>query len=323
MKMGLPLNPRAPLPCVVRVLNLPQVEFAQIRELVTLVVETNIGAVQLEFAADGDDVLVTLAWDVAFRLVDLLNGYLWYNQTLEARLVAGHYPPPFRWVEPWFYSLPVLPKDEEPVSAALTPGTGYQRPAYIVVRNEDTKEMIKVNPCRVYVGNVPFTLLWQQLRNYLVAELEREPGFAVQITRVEIPMNTLRLRSFGYDDDVDSHPMPRLRGFAIVTTANQELAERLIARFDQAEFDGRILTVRFDRFPDICHPVVQQIKPKHYDYPPVYYPGFPMYFHQVVPSQQHYGWYHIPTVPAPTDKRRLGSDGPEVSRVRQFGDLVI
>lgn len=94
--------------------------------------------------------------------------------------------------------------------------------------------------CRLFVGNVPFTSLWSALKAFLVLRAaELEPLRPVDVLRVELPMQ----RAAG------NGAAPLLRGFAIVTTGNAETSELLILLLDRAEFEGRPLTVRYDRFP--------------------------------------------------------------------------
>ena len=113
--------------------------------------------------------------------------------------------------------------------------------------------MVKVNPHRLFVGNIPFTSTWIALKSFLVKRCEEiEPKSGVDIHRVEIPMQPQN-----FDDKRPERAVSR--GFAIVTTDLQELLRKLIKWFDDVEFEGRKITVRFDRFPDYNNHFSQQI----------------------------------------------------------------
>lgn len=145
---------------------------------------------------------------------------------------------------------------------------------------DDDGNAIRVNPRRLFVGNIPFNSTWPALKNFLVTRAdELEPGNGIDILRVEIPMQQPR----DHDTKLNSYlfvaPYPQIpeqkpdlpartgssrglsRGFAIVTTANRTSLEKLIQHFDNADFEGRLLTVRFDRFPDYNNYVLQQLFP--------------------------------------------------------------
>lgn len=154
---------------------------------------------------------------------------------------------------------------------------------------------IKVNPRRLFVGNIPFNSTWPALKNFLITRAEEiEPGNSIEILRVEIPMqqprdstpDSAKLNSYHFltllsqqlqDKSgsstpeiarVNTGPGPGAgstrgmsRGFAIVTTGNKQSLDKIIKYFDNVEFEGRILTVRFDRFPDFNNYVLQQLYP--------------------------------------------------------------
>lgn len=166
---------------------------------------------------------------------------------------------------------------------------------FIVVKN-DEGQSIKVNPCRLFIGNIPFSSTWTTLKNFLVLKSEEiEPGNNIQILRVEIPMQLLTsqhnsntmpnpglnvnlnklnnyqfLSSFisgnidnlvgGRMEDTNTQQTRGLsRGFAIVTTGNKESLDKLIEYFDNVEFENRSLTVRYDKFPDFNNYILQQL----------------------------------------------------------------
>ncbi|CUM47804.1 uncharacterized protein AC631_04095 [Debaryomyces fabryi] len=166
---------------------------------------------------------------------------------------------------------------------------------FIVVKN-DEGQSIKVNPCRLFIGNIPFSSTWTTLKNFLVLKSEEiEPGNNILILRVEIPMQLLtsqhnsstipnpglnvnlnKLNSYqflssflsgnidnpvgGRMEDSNTQPSRGLsRGFAIVTTGNKESLDKLIEYFDNVEFENRSLTVRYDKFPDFNNYILQQL----------------------------------------------------------------
>lgn len=165
----------------------------------------------------------------------------------------------------------------------------------ITIKN-DEGQAIKVNPCRLFIGNIPFSSTWPNLKNFLVTKSnELEPDNTIEILRVEIPMhsnNSLNnlnklnnyqfLSSFVKEDQLSllsrlsqqssqnstsqaSSPQTGRsglsRGFAIVTTGNKQSSDKLIKYFDGIEFEGRMLTVRYDKFPDFNNYILQQLYP--------------------------------------------------------------
>lgn len=178
---------------------------------------------------------------------------------------------------------------------------------YIIV-NDDDGNPIKVNPCRVFIGNIPFSSTWSNLKQFLITKCEEfEPDNDISILRVEIPMHSNSVNSsqvFKFNsyqnkdlDEInetnevndsgsptelvdpkkvtnntkkleshpkDQQPFPKAlsRGFAIVTTGNKESSEKIIEYFDGVEFEGRNLTVRFDKFPEYNNYALQQLNPQ-------------------------------------------------------------
>lgn len=83
-----------------------------------------------------------------------------------------------------------------------------------------------VDKRKVFIGNIPFSTQWHDLREFVQA--------AGKVVRVDIIMN----------DENQS------RGFAIAVFASDEDAQQAIESLDGQKFEGRVLTVRLDRFPD-------------------------------------------------------------------------
>ncbi|KAK6459605.1 uncharacterized protein RJT20DRAFT_17468 [Scheffersomyces xylosifermentans] len=174
-----------------------------------------------------------------------------------------------------------------------------QEPPFIFIRDEEEGEIIKVNPCRLFIGNVPYSSNWASLKKFMVTRSrELDPTANISILRVEIPMQSISpgstsvgsedgyqaymrtQRSASFDESFYGHsnpiqgdihhqiqpilPQPLLsksRGFAIVTTGNRQSSDKLIEMFDNMEFEGRSLTVRYDKFPDYNNYVIQQLFP--------------------------------------------------------------
>lgn len=178
-----------------------------------------------------------------------------------------------------------------PQSAESSPGTDTEDLFSVA---DDEGNPIKVNPRRLFVGNIPFNSTWPALKNFLITKAEEiEPGNKIDILRVEIPMQQPRdvpkdvskLNSYQFltllsqqlqeksgpstpemarATSIPNGPTRSLsRGFAIVTTANKLSLEKIIKFFDNAEFEGRTLTVRYDRFPDFNNYVLQQLYPSN------------------------------------------------------------
>lgn len=90
---------------------------------------------------------------------------------------------------------------------------------------------------RLFIGNIPYSTQWQELKDFL-----RKAG---EISRVEIPENS------------DG----RAKGFAIATYQSRETASAAIAQFNGVEFQGRELTVRFDKYNNAAAPAAAQVQP--------------------------------------------------------------
>lgn len=111
---------------------------------------------------------------------------------------------------------------------------------------------------RLFIGNIPYATQWQELKDYL-----RTAG---EIYRVEIPVNA------------DG----RAKGYAIATYQSGDTAAAAIEQFHGAEFNGRELTVRFDRYNPTGaasnpmaagYPIPPPIPPQHGQF--YAYTGFP------------------------------------------------
>lgn len=108
----------------------------------------------------------------------------------------------------------------------------------------EADEQYKVNPRRLFIGNVPYSSSWLSLKLFLLSRTKAlEPDTQLAILRVEIPTHQpdLLLGDFSWN---------KSRGFAIVTTGDRQTSAKLIELFDNVDFEGRLLTVRYDRYPD-------------------------------------------------------------------------
>ncbi|KAK9464201.1 uncharacterized protein V1516DRAFT_669847 [Lipomyces oligophaga] len=83
-----------------------------------------------------------------------------------------------------------------------------------------------VDKHKVFVGNIPFSSSLDDLNDFVRSRCN--------ITRIEIIMN---------DEGLS-------RGFAIAQFAGEEESQQAIEALDGVDFQGRILTVRYDRYPD-------------------------------------------------------------------------
>lgn len=182
--------------------------------------------------------------------------------TVQARLAPENDPPvpyyyPYPFPFPMFY--PPAETTVKPVPSFITNLVARnKRPAIvpstqlITIADENGKES-QVNPCRLFVGNVPFLSTWSALKGFLVSTISQfEPHASLNIIRVEIPMQTAT--------DETGHRSSS-RGFAIVTTSNEDTSAKLIEHANEEVFEGRKLTVRYDQFPDFNNYVVQQLYP--------------------------------------------------------------
>lgn len=95
---------------------------------------------------------------------------------------------------------------------------------------------MSVDKTRLFIGNLPFDSDWKSLKDFL-----RRAG---DIIRVEIPRDNNKLG--GYSS----------KGFGIAIFSNETDAKRAIEFFNGVVFQGRPLTVRYDKFPRVKQPIV-------------------------------------------------------------------
>ncbi|KAG5422187.1 hypothetical protein I9W82_001282 [Candida metapsilosis] len=128
---------------------------------------------------------------------------------------------------------------------------------------DNPDRLIKVSPTRLFVGNVPYTSTWASLRRFLIERAnEIDPDNNISILRVEIPVSHMSLNEgFFYGQGGIGQPqiVSRSRGFAIVTTKSRASSEKLIKLLNNVEFEGRALTIRYDKFPQFDNYIVQQL----------------------------------------------------------------
>lgn len=123
------------------------------------------------------------------------------------------------------------------------------------------EQLIKVCPTRLFVGNVPYTSNWASLRKFFIEKAnELDPDNEISILRVEIPIQQMTLNEgLFYGQIGQPQIVSRSRGFAIVTTKDRASSEKLIELFNNVEFEGRPLTIRYDKFPQFNNYVIQQL----------------------------------------------------------------
>lgn len=146
---------------------------------------------------------------------------------------------------------------------------------------DETGNALLVNLRRVFVGNIPFSTTWPELRDFIISTAnEKDPDNGIEIEKVKIPLH----RDFSTSSSSAFLPYPYLstlssllhagepgspvppppphynpfivpsrdgksRGFAIVTTKNAQSLESLIKLLNGVSLDDRVLTVRYDHFP--------------------------------------------------------------------------
>ncbi|KAK9450466.1 uncharacterized protein V1518DRAFT_413920 [Limtongia smithiae] len=121
------------------------------------------------------------------------------------------------------------PLPSPPPSSSASSSSAPLHYQHSQMSQQDGESQQVLDPCKVFFGNIPFTTQWAELKDYIVS--------AANVLRVDIVSNH------------EGHS----RGFAIALFATEEDAARAIAAFDGAEFSGRVLTVRLDRYPDSQH----------------------------------------------------------------------
>lgn len=128
---------------------------------------------------------------------------------------------------------------------------------------ENPDQLIKVSPTRLFVGNVPYSSNWASLRKFLVEKAnDIDPNNGISIQRVEIPVLQMSFNDgLFYGQGAMNQPqvLSRSRGFAIVTTKDRASSEKLIELLNNVEFEGRALTIRYDKFPQFNNYVLQQL----------------------------------------------------------------
>ncbi len=108
---------------------------------------------------------------------------------------------------------------------------------YVSEENLSTEELMMfdsykhVDPKRIFIGNVPFTSTFESLREFFQSSKECGEGLKDLVMQHQVNGN--------------------FRGFAIGVTESQDDSVALIKEFNGKTFEGRELTVRFDKLPDL------------------------------------------------------------------------
>ena len=129
-------------------------------------------------------------------------------------------------------------------------------------KGENSDNLIKVNARRLFVGNVPYSSNWTSLKNFLINKSnELEPDTNISILRVEIPVHQVPRSEPYYMFPIGRGlaSATKSKGFAIVTTGDRHSSEKLIELLNNVEFEGRSLTVRYDKYPEYNNYVMQQM----------------------------------------------------------------
>ncbi|KAI5948950.1 hypothetical protein KGF57_005013 [Candida theae] len=166
---------------------------------------------------------------------------------------------------------------------------------------ENPDRLIKVSPTRIFVGNVPYSSNWASLRKFLLDKLyEKDPENNVSILRVEIPISQMPLNEglfYGQGGMGQPRVLSRSRGFAIVTTKDRASSEKLIELLNDVVFEGRALTIRYDKFPQFDNYIVQQLhKAPSFSRNNTNAFGGQYYNQNIYPSSQGYS-HQVPPIP--------------------------
>ncbi len=115
-------------------------------------------------------------------------------------------------------------------------GEPQESNTYVSEENLSTEELMvfdtykHVDPTRIFIGNIPFTSTLESLHKFFRSSKQCGDGLKNLIMQHQVNGN--------------------FRGFAIGITKSQNDSVALIKEFNRKMFEGRELTVRFDKLPD-------------------------------------------------------------------------
>jgi hypothetical protein len=261
--------------------NLPSISQQALVELIESIFQANfefdINCEVVEYLVDTTEQVEVSAilkvddYYACFCLLNILQGFEWANKIARVQLINN----PHDRVDLSYYELyynqygtlfpPTFPYQQSR-SGSLKRKT-YTNPDYILVKGDEYDKAKRVNPCRVFIGNVPYSSNWANLKNFILTKSkEIDSTINLKNLRVEIPIQERQTSDSGvygnnevYFESNRRKNHFKSRGFAIVITSNKQSATKLIEIMDNIEFEGRILKVRFDKFPDYNNYRIQQL----------------------------------------------------------------
>lgn len=261
--------------------NLPSVSQEAVVELIESILQANfefeINYEVVDFLVDTTEhvevsaILKVDDYYACFCLLNILQGFEWANKIVSVQLINNSN----NGVGLSYYDLYY-----NQYGTLFTPSFTYQQsrsgslmrkpytnPDYFLVKGDEYDKVKRVNPCRVFIGNVPYSSNWASLKNFILTKSkEIDSTINLKNLRVEIPIQETQTSDLGiYSNNevyLESNRRKnhfKSRGFAIVITSNKQSATKLIEIMDNVEFEGRILKVRFDKYPDYKNYKIQQL----------------------------------------------------------------
>ncbi|KAK9469597.1 hypothetical protein V1512DRAFT_256628 [Lipomyces arxii] len=201
--------------------------------------------------------------EAAMKCIQYLDGYEWHSRTLTAKLLPPIFVPfaptqslPYaptmfsipgrmsttpnatplpQYAIPPMMGIPVPPVYPEYQSSttasspSISSGPDYFPPPHNYNHRHNHHQPPITQPPdvrKVFIGNIPFST-----EKRAIQELIQTAGTLDRI-------------------DIINNNEGQSRGFAIAVFGSEDDASRAIQMFDGAEFEGRILAVRLDRYPD-------------------------------------------------------------------------
>ncbi|CDK24374.1 unnamed protein product [Kuraishia capsulata CBS 1993] len=276
------------------VFNLPQkCNWKQLRDLMTTFLHPSQRGLVLSVRVYKDQefkwaVCAVRSYEIAVTSVGNLNGLTWFGSTLAVSNIVPQYPS-YDYYYPMYMPMygPGTTTPTESLVEVQTPPNNYRYrhsdPEVIPSTGFSSHE--NVDPKKLFIGNIPFSSSEQSLAAFLNEEAE---GVNIE---VQLQLNGTS------------------KGYAIASCASREDAERLIKRFDGAEFEGRCLTVRYDKLPQF----IQRLNPYRMGYPGVYPPAPPTFpAPNYVPVQQPFAVEEVPR--SEKDRNDIEKEEAQVAR---------
>lgn len=235
MAKGTP-NVYSPSATALSLLNLPAATTSKtsVRQLLTQTIGRDPGAQIQLYKTPGNPVCwCTLAvpdYQDAHQLVAGLNGYLYHGYTLQC-LPQQHMP--YMWDD---YPMMYMPMYYYPPPMQMPRRPSYEGPLvdeeFEDDSNRTTEQLMQFNqnlhvdPCQLFVGNVPFNATFEKLWEFLNGP---ESGLSSLVMQRQANGN--------------------FKGFAIGFTNTASESVELIRNYNGAVFEDRELLVRYDKWP--------------------------------------------------------------------------